>query len=199
MNFLAHIYLSGHDPDLIIGNFIADHVKGKQFFNFSPEIRKGILLHREIDSFTDSHPVVSDTKSRIRPVFKKYAPVVADVYYDHFLAASWSQLSDTSLEVFAADFYKMISKSADILPDRTRNMLTYMIRQDWLTSYATVDGIGNILKAMAARASFTSNMEKGGDELLRSYNFIKKDFEDFFPELQNHATQKISILSEMEI
>jgi acyl carrier protein phosphodiesterase len=198
MNFLAHIFLSGHNPDIIIGNFIADHVKGKQILDFSPEIRNGINLHREIDSFTDSHAIVRDTKIRIRPAFKKYAPVVADVYYDHFLAASWQQWSGVSLETFAADFYKMISESSHLLPKRTQNMLTYMIRQNWLTSYASVDGISNILTAMASRTKFISNMEKGGDELIRNYDSIKKDFELFFPELQHHTAKKRSMLSEIK-
>src|SRR5688572_7860936 len=105
MNYLAHLYLSGNDQQRMIGNFIADHVKGKAIHDFPEGIRDGIFLHRQIDQFTDSHPVVTESKIRLRGTFHKYAPVIVDVFYDHFLARDWTQYHHQSLEVFAEECY----------------------------------------------------------------------------------------------
>src|SRR5436190_22096246 len=108
MNYLAHLYLSGDDPMIMIGNFIADHIKGKQFDLYSKEIQKGILLHRSIDTFTDQHPLVEQSKLLLRPHFHKYAPVIADVFYDHFLAKDWKNYHPQSLENFAQHAYQLM-------------------------------------------------------------------------------------------
>ena len=92
MNFLSHLYLAGDSEELIIGNFIADAVKGSAFNQFSPGIQKGIVLHRKIDTFTDSHPVVELSKQRLRERYKKYASVIIDIYYDHYLAKNWNSM-----------------------------------------------------------------------------------------------------------
>ncbi len=99
MNFLAHIYLSGNDTDLIIGNFIADGIKGKKYKKFSPGIQKGILLHREIDTFTDAHPIVRQSTKRLHKNYGHYSGIIVDILYDHFLAKNWSRYSDVPLEI----------------------------------------------------------------------------------------------------
>src|SRR5690349_12341831 len=99
MNFLAHIFLSGDDPEIMVGNFIGDFVKGRNLDDrFSSGIVKGIELHRAIDEYTDSHPVVAQSKNRLRPKYRHYAPVIVDVFYDHFLAKNWKNYHPTSLE-----------------------------------------------------------------------------------------------------
>ena len=189
MNFLAHIFLSGDDKDILIGNFIADHVKGSQSAEYRAGIQEGIKLHRAIDAYTDSHPVVMNTKQVIRPVFGKYAPVVSDVYYDHFLASNWQSVSDQPLEEFISEFYKYAMHVNEELPSRTRGMLSVMIRQNWLLSYRTVEGTGKILEAMSRRARFKSNMEMGEDALRGNYATLESDFRDFFPQLQKPASE----------
>jgi acyl carrier protein phosphodiesterase len=192
MNFLAHIFLSGDDKDILIGNFIADHVKGSQSEEFSEGVREGIQLHRAIDSYTDSHPVVRNTKKVIRPVFGKYAPVVGDVYYDHFLARNWNSVSDDPLEDFVQDFYSYTDTVNEMLPERTRGMLSVMVRQNWLLSYRTIEGTGKILEAMSRRAAFKSNMEMGEVTLREHYRTLEADFHEFFPELQKFVSDRIS-------
>lgn len=189
MNFLAHIFLSGDDKDILIGNFIADHVKGSQSEDYREGIRDGIRLHRAIDMYTDTHPVVRNTKQVIRPAFGKYAPVVSDVYYDHFLARNWHTVSDRPLEDFIQDFYNYTANVNDTLPERTRGMLSVMIRQNWLLSYRTIEGTGKILEAMSKRAAFKSNMEKGAVILRRHYETLETDFHEFFPQLQQFVSE----------
>src|SRR5882757_7102043 len=112
MNFLAHLYLSGNNEEILMGNFIGDHVKGNQLNSYPAKMRQGILLHRYIDTFTDSHFIMMQSKDRIRAYYRKYTPVITDVYYDHFLAANWKNYSDESLEEFAARIYRLLKKNS---------------------------------------------------------------------------------------
>src|SRR5688572_23493915 len=100
MNFLAHLYLSGDFDELMIGNFMADFVKGKPSPSIHPQIVKGIELHRQIDTYTDTHPIVKASKVRLQPTYRKYAGVIVDMYYDHFLAIHWQKYSSVSLHEF---------------------------------------------------------------------------------------------------
>lgn len=195
MNFLAHIYLSGDDRHLMLGNFIADHVKGKAFDSLSPEMQKGVLLHRKIDEFTDRHATVHLSKARLRPKFKKYAPVVADVFYNHFLAANWEKYSVISLTQFAEEFYQIAQANLEVMPDRTKSMLPYMINNNWLVKYASIEGIHNVMQGMARRTKFESGMENAAEELLKNYALYESEFESFFTELQTFTDTEIVKLS----
>src|SRR5689334_7104563 len=110
MNFLAHLHLSGDNEEIKIGNFIADFVKGKNYDDFPAGIRQGIIIHRHIDYFTDTHPVVSESKQRLYATYHKYAAVIVDIFYDHYLATRWEQYSNISLVDFASEFYFMVKK-----------------------------------------------------------------------------------------
>jgi len=189
MNFLAHLYLSGDDNDLKIGNFIADHIKGKTILDLPDGIRNGVLLHRKIDEFTDHHPVVLKSKERLRPRFRKYAPVIADIYYDHFLAVNWEKYSDVSLEKYAQDFYLLTKSYGNILPERTKYMLTHMIAHNWLVNYATLEGIRSVLTGMSRRTSFESGMENAEDELRENYKEYEKEFLIFFEDLKAYVLE----------
>ena len=118
MNFLGHLFLSKHSNELMIGNFIADAVKGKQHENFPPEIQRGIIMHRAIDFFTDHHETARKTALRFRPRFGKYAPVLVDVVYDHFLASNWDNHHHQTLEIFTRNAYELIQSNHHFLPEK---------------------------------------------------------------------------------
>ena len=187
MNFLAHLYLSGDHPDLMVGNFIADHVKGNQIEIYNSGIKDGIILHRRIDAYTDSHQIVRKSVMRLRPGFRKYAGVVVDMFYDHFLAANWHDYSDVTLEVFAAKCYSVLQNHKELLPERTKRMLHFMARDNWLHAYARTDGIHAALDGMASRTAFHSGMENAVDALLEDYDAYLSEFRIFFPEIINHS------------
>jgi acyl carrier protein phosphodiesterase len=187
LNYLAHVFLSGDDKELLLGNFIADAVKGKQMDLYAPGVIKGIRLHRLIDSYTDTHPVVAETKARLRPGYKKYAPVIADLYYDHFLAKNFQVYSSIALPVFTTSVYELIQQYYETLPDRVQQFFPYMMRQDWLRSYSTIDGIGQALSGLSRRTTFTSGMETASTELRRNYEAYQHDFTTFFPELIDYV------------
>ena len=197
MNFLAHLYLSGDNKDIITCNFIADHVKGNGINKFSEPIRKGILLHRDIDQFTDSHPQFILSKNRLVPNYRKYAGVIVDMYYDHFLSAFWQDYSDESIEKFTRRMYKILLKRFLLLPPKTKRILPFMAKDNWLVRYGKPEGLGRALAGMAHRTPFNSGMENAINDLLENYVLFKQEFEKFFPEIIEYANKQKAILFEL--
>lgn len=191
MNFLAHIYLSGKDEELILGNFIADSIKGKKYLKYPNGIQKGILLHRAIDSFTDTHPVVRKSTARLFKNFSHYSGVIVDIYYDHFLAAKWDEYSAIPLENFVSQFYLLLQNNFEILPPNVQNFLPYMIRENWLLSYANLEGIAKILFQMNRRTRNVSQMDLAVNDLKEHYEDFQAEFEAFFPDLKSFCGEKI--------
>ena len=187
MNFLAHIYLSGENTDLTIGNFIADFVKGRAINDFSPAIQQGIKLHRSIDEFTDTHLVVSQSKKRLWGKYRHFSGVIVDIYYDHFLAKYWSEFSPIPLEEYVDDFYKMISAHKNILPGKINYMLPYMMQKNWLLNYANFKGIEDVMYGMSRRTKHHSKMEESVHDLKKGYKEFKGEFFEFFLDLQMHV------------
>lgn len=191
MNFLAHIYLSGGDESITIGNFIADGIKGKRYEKYPSQIAKGILLHRAIDTFTDAHPTVHQSTARLHKNYSHYSGVIVDILYDHFLAKNWSKYSDQPLDEYVQDFYELLRKNFTILPARIQRMMPYMIADNWLLSYATVEGIGKILAQMNVRTKGISKMNLAVAELEEFYDEFEAEFTSFFEELIAHSNQKL--------
>lgn len=190
MNFLAHIYLSGDDPNIQLGNFIGDFVKGRNLTEqFGSEIAKGIELHRTIDEFTDKHPIVKQSKVRLRDKYRHYAPVIVDIFYDHYLAKNWDRYHKTFLPDYAEAVYQMILSRENILPEKVRWMMPYMIKQDWLTNYARIEGIGRVLNGMSRRTPYESKMDEAVHDLQAHYTEFEKEFFDFFSELEAHSRE----------
>src|SRR5262245_31941525 len=166
MNFLAHIYLSGTNPKTMVGNFIGDFVKGRNVLEqFEAEIARGIELHRSIDEFTDHHPVVLESKIRLRPKYRHYAAVIVDVFYDHFLSRFWSNYNTEPLEKFSVRSYTILQNNWDVLPADVRHMLPYMIKDNWLLNYGTFTGIGRALSGMSRRSRHDSKMDQSVEDL----------------------------------
>ncbi|RTY65028.1 ACP phosphodiesterase [Flavobacterium sp. LB2P53] len=190
MNFLAHIYLSG-DNDLIkIGNFMADGIRGKHFESFPLEIQKGIILHRAIDTFTDAHLVFRKSTKRLHEHYHHYAGVIVDVFYDHFLAKNWTKYSDEKLEDFVIRFYQSLYYNYEMLSERTKGLMPTMMKENWLVSYQTVEGIEHILTQMDHRTKNESKMRFATNELSEFYSEFEKEFTEFFEELNAFAKQK---------
>lgn len=194
MNFLAHIYLSGNNEFIKIGNFMADGIRGKQFENYPEAIQKGILLHRAIDTFTDAHPIFRESTKRLHERYHHYAGVIVDIFYDHFLAKNWKKYSEVNLDEYVAQFYQSLYTHHDLLSERTQNMLPYMEKQNWLLSYQTVEGIHQILTQMDRRTKNSSNMRYASEELQANYSDFEKEFTLFFEEIKVYCSQKLNTL-----
>ena len=151
MNYLAHLLLSGNDKELRIGNFIADSVRGKNLSRFPERVAQGITLHRQIDTFTDIHAIVGESKDVIRPQYGLWSSVIVDLYYDHFLAANWSDYHKMPLEEYTLGFYQDLQDYWDILPPRIQRFYPIMVEQNWIYSYRTIEGLSHILYQMNIR------------------------------------------------
>jgi acyl carrier protein phosphodiesterase len=196
MNFLAHIYLSGDNDLLKIGNFMADSIRGNSYENYPEEIKKGILLHRSIDSFTDMHPVYRQSKHRLHEKYGHYSGVIMDIFYDHFLANNWSKYSNKNLEDYADEFYQLLRNNYDLLTDNIQKMMPYMIARNWLVSYASLSGLEMILFQMDHRTKHRVAMHESIVELKEFYSEFEAEFTQFFDELQQHCELKIKELNQ---
>lgn len=194
MNFLAHLYLSKSNENIIIGNFIADAVKGKKYNNYPKEIKAGILLHREIDNYTDNHPIVRKSKRRLNERYRHYNGVIIDILYDHFLAKNWKKYSEIPLNVYAKNIYSFLEKNNEVLPLRAQNMLPYMVEFNWLVSYASIDGIARVLTGMNKRTKGISQMDLAVEDLQLHYKEFEEDFTTFFIDLIEFSAMKTNFL-----
>ncbi|NVN18300.1 DUF479 domain-containing protein [Muricauda sp. HICW] len=196
MNFLAHIYLSFDDKEITLGNFFADHIRGNKFGHLPIKIQKGILLHREIDTFTDSHPTVRKSSKRLHKNYSHYSRVIVDIYYDHFLAKNWSDYSEVPLDEYVENFYNLLEDNYDVLPMATKRMMPYMMADNWLLNYANLAGINNVLHGMNRRTKNKSKMNFAILDLEEHYTEFENEFTSFFEELITFSNQKFISLCE---
>ena len=196
MNFLAHIYLSFGDDEITIGNFIADSIRGNKFKHLPERVQKGILLHREIDTYTDAHPIARLSSKRLHQNYSHYSRVIVDIFYDHFLAKNWQQYSDTPLGIFVDKFYDLLEDNFTILPDGTKRMIPYMISDNWLLNYAQMDGISRVLSGMNRRTNNKSKMNFAILDLEKNYEAFEVEFTAFFNELVVFSKQKYTSICE---
>lgn len=191
MNFLAHIYLSGDNELLKIGNFMGDGVRGNDYLDYPEEIQKGIVLHRAIDTFTDAHETFRISKHRLHERYGHYSGVIVDILYDHFLAKNWHLFSNVPLSTYTETFYESLETNYNILSERTKKIMPTMIKQNWILNYATFEGIGTILYQMDYRTKFKSKMQFATEELVQYESDFEQEFFSFFKELQEYVAQKI--------
>lgn len=183
MNYLAHLYLSGKDEKVIVGNFIGDYVKGRKYSDYPDEIAKGILLHRKIDSFTDEHILTKNSKAFFRDEFGLYSGIVVDFFFDHFLAKNWNDYSNISLRTFSKQIHAILLSNFRHLPKRVQGFLPFLIQNKRLESYATVDGIVQSLKIMSNYTSVPSKSDKARTILQDNYEPLEEKFSLFMEEI----------------
>ncbi len=192
MNILAHIYLSGSIDDIMLGNFMGDFVKGKQYNQYNESIRKGILLHRQIDSITDSHISHLQTRNRFREKYGLYSGIVVDILYDHFLAQYWDMYHPEPLELFAQKVYRYIELNDAIFPAKLKTVTPYIIKNNWLELYKSFDGLERVLNGMAKHTSMPNETHFAISILKNDYNAIKSEFENVIALLINFMSRRFN-------
>ncbi|MCF6280006.1 MAG: acyl carrier protein phosphodiesterase [Flavobacteriaceae bacterium] len=183
MNFLAHIYLSKENTDLMLGNFLGDFVRGNKYKNYNPTIQKGILLHRHIDTFTDAHKIVRISKRRLHERYGHYDGIIIDLFYDHFLAKNWGTYSEIPLDIYAKRFYQLLHDNYTILPEKAQYLLPYLEKYNWLYNYQYIEGMKTVLEGMNRRTKMISKMDVAIEDLKIHYSEFENDFTAFFKEL----------------
>ena len=195
MNFLAHLYLSQNNTNIMIGNFIADHIRGNNYKDFPIEIQQGIFLHREIDTFTDAHPIVRKSKRRLHERYKHYDGVIIDIFYDHFLAKNWADYSAIPLDVYTQSIYNLFEEKAPELPVKSQQFIKYMIEYNILYNYQFEEGIEKVLNGMNHRTKGKSQMNLAIEDLKILNKELEQDFTLFFKDLIAFSNQKIKELT----
>jgi len=176
VNFLAHAYLAGNEPPLVVGGVAADWIKGWLPGALPADLARGVALHRAIDSHAETHPAFKASRQRIAPERRRYAGVLVDIFYDHLLARDWALLHPMPLRQFALNVYAMVAMRYDELPAGACYPLQLMAREDWLESYARIDGIAIVLQRMSRRTRRPNPLAGGEEDLLREASGFVADF-----------------------
>jgi acyl carrier protein phosphodiesterase len=184
MNYLAHLYLSGNHPEIQMGNFIGDYVKGSRHDRYTGLVQKGILLHRKIDAFTDRHPRVKMSGDHLKLQYNRYSGVVVDLFYDHFLADNWTSYSDIPLQKFVSSVHMMLMKNYFRLPGEVRSFLPFLIKSRRLENYRHPEGIERALTIMTQYSSLPSHVDFAMDQFRIHYNDFRDDFQSFFEDVR---------------
>jgi acyl carrier protein phosphodiesterase len=190
LNYLAHSYLSYQKTDLIIGNFIADSIRGNQFEGLTDGIVEGIRLHRKIDTFTDSHPIYLTSKHRFSKDFDKYSGVLMDIIYDHYLAKNFEQYSTLSLQTHANGIYEILKHNHDFLPENAKRFYGYMTERNILYHYSTLNGIETVLTHLSSRIRNRFELQLAIPILEANYQEIEEEFTIFFDDLQTFCKEQ---------
>ena len=193
MNFLAHTYLSGCNEEIIVGNFMGDYVKGRNYVQFPEQVKKGILIHRDIDTFTDAHLITRRSKQMVATRYSKYAGIIIDIFYDHFLASLWDDYSTLPLSEFVNRTYDLLKRNYQVLPDAIKNWFPTFLENNWMMAYTTVDGIELVLERMSANTSLPNHAAYAVEVLSDQYAVFRNDFLQFFPQMIEFLEEKYEI------
>jgi acyl carrier protein phosphodiesterase len=183
MNFLAHVLLSGDDFPLALGNLIADKIKGNELKIYPPSVQRGIFLHREIDHFTDTHPLFKACVTELFPTYRHYSRVIVDMYFDHFLAVLWNRFHPLELSEFSTQFYTKLNTTDIEFSEKTERFIDALITYNWFEQYQTIQGLHSILLQMDKRTRFDSNLANSTTELVEKYSYFQNNFLDFMQDL----------------
>lgn len=183
LNFLAHLYLAEPGPYGLLGSLMGDFVKGPLAGRYPPPLARSLLQHRRVDTFTDAHPIVRASRARIGAGYRRFAGILVDVFYDHFLARDWASWCSEPLPAFTGRVYALLHTHRDMLPSRLGAIAPHMARSDWLGSYAQVEAVEYTIDRLGNRLKRGNALRGGGDELQRQYAQLEQDFRAYFPEV----------------
>jgi len=193
MNYLAHLYLSGESDEIKLGNFIGDHVKGNKYLLYPEQVSYGIQLHRSIDSFTDHHADVKECINLLKPGYGRYAGIVTDVFFDHFLASNWNEYSADTLRQFSKHAHAVFLSNFMLLPFRVKQFLPFLIQHKRLESYANRENIPHVLDIMSRWTSLPDNSQWALEILHQEYDRFDTLFRSFFTEMIEYVETEFAV------
>ncbi|TDF78794.1 ACP phosphodiesterase [Pseudomonas sp. H9] len=191
MNYLAHLHLGGQQPEQLLGSLYGDFVKGPLAGRYPVPLEAAIRLHRQIDVFTDAHPLVLQALGRFPRERRRYAGIILDVFFDHCLALHWQDYAEQPLEQFTGRVYQVLAAQAE-LPGRLAQIAPYMAADDWLGSYRDFDVLGPVFRGIARRLSRPEGMAGALEIVEALYSPLMDDFRAFYPELQAFAGKALA-------
>ncbi|MFO7868668.1 MAG: ACP phosphodiesterase [Bacteroidales bacterium] len=185
MNYLSHSLLSGTNELILTGNFVGDFVKGRNLTMYPYDVQTGVLLHRYIDSYTDTSPIVKDCKKFFITSYGKYSGIIVDIIFDYFLSLHWQQFTHIPKNIYISHVYTVLQKYIAILPQRAQRIVPPIIYYNWLQNYGSINGIQKVLNRMILRKGIPSATTECIDILRKNHSVLEKYFLLFFYELQN--------------
>lgn len=189
MNYLAHLYFAESTPESMMANLMGDYIKGPLALDWQPRLRDGVMLHRKVDAFTDSHPIFLQASARLSPVRRRFAGIILDICFDHYLCRHWDRFCDQPLAQFIAHSYGLLRQYRGYMPEAMRYPVSKMIEQDWLSCYADAQQIPTVLDRVARRLRRPERMVGSGEEFVALYGELEEDFLSFFPCLIEYVEQ----------
>lgn len=192
MNYLAHLHLGGPGPQQMLGSLYGDFVKGRLEGRFAPPLEAAIRLHRQIDVFTDSHPLVLAALQLFCAERRRYAGIIIDVFFDHVLARHWREYHPQPLDQFTRQVYQVL-RDEPALPGRLAAMAPHMIREDWLGSYRDFRVLEQVLNGIARRLSRPEGLHGAFAEVRELYEPLSEAFRQFYPQVQGFAQAQQAI------
>ncbi|MGV3529961.1 MAG: ACP phosphodiesterase [Flavisolibacter sp.] len=192
MNYLGHAYLSFEQTPILVGNMVSDFVKGRARFDFPEDIQKGIMLHREIDNFTDFHPAVKEAKLVFKTDYGLYSGPLVDVIFDHYLALDAESFPPQQLLPFTQSVYSQLDSQQAHLPERFAFMFTYMKAENWLHSYANRSGIERSLRGLVRRSRYMTESETAFRLFNSHYTLLQQLASAFLPDVKSFAKDALN-------
>ena len=183
MNYLAHAFLADETDEYLIGSFIGDFIKGTIKNRYSHDITKGIMLHRKVDVFADSHELSCASREIFAGPRRRYAGIILDICYDHFLSRHWSRYADSELSEFVSRVYQLLQEYRYVLPERLEAVLPRLFKENWLESYQTLTGVEYSLKRVSNRFRHEVHLNKSIQDIKSNYEILEYNFNAFFPDL----------------
>ena len=176
MNYLGHAFLSFGNGDILTGNMIGDHVKGKAALEQYPgEIKKGLMLHREIDGYTDVHPATQRAKLIFREDYGLYSGAIMDTLFDHYLASDpkYFKTKEALLE-FTQNTYQQLQNNAAYFPPDFAAYFPHMKQHNWLYNYRNLKGMERSLNGLARRATHMPPIHKAYEIFVANYYHLNQ-------------------------
>lgn len=191
MNFLAHLHLAMLAQSSLLGNLLADFVRGNPAGEYAPNVVAGIMMHRRVDVLADSLPQVKTCRDYFSGQHRRVAPITLDVVWDHFLARHWQQLEPlSSLHSFTQQARSQIVPYLPLTPPRFQNLNCYLWPERWLERYAELPFIAKVLQSMATRRPRLAALAGSFADIERHYPQLETHFWQFYPQMMQQAKDK---------
>ena len=186
MNYLGHLFLSNNDTELMLSNLFGDFVKGKDLSQYKVKTQKGIVLHRAIDNYIDTHPAVIELLHILYPTLPKVSGIAVDLFFDHLLAKNWEKYHSLPLNTFLTNFYSSIEMDNEAFTSTFKNMVHHLVKVNWISYYPTINGLEKALHGVSSRISFSNELKNGLPVFLKNQIHIESTFEIFMKDAIAH-------------
>ncbi len=189
MNFLAHSLFAQQDPQKIVGQFCGDFIRGNNHGHLPEAVQEGIRLHRRVDSYTDRHPVNASARALFEPPWRRFAGILTDVVYDHYLVREWHNYSTMPLQEHVDMVHEALETHFELLPLNLQRFARHLIDRNILLSYDSFDAVEKALYRISGRSPRFFILAEAGPVIERETDELKRLFKQFFPELMNHMSE----------